>query len=161
MNAKARSCSLESCRFSGTYQELRKHARKEHPLVCPSDVDPERQRDWTRMERQQDIDDLLSAVHSAIGGEETGDLITGDVEELEGDMNPFSPPYPLGIPSPTETTVLWWENGDGGAGSDGSSSDGMDERNADFELVFIVSRIVQRITSDRFNPDEGGLLDVD
>ena len=33
MNAKSRSCSCETCNFSGTYTDLRKHARKEHPLV--------------------------------------------------------------------------------------------------------------------------------
>ncbi|XP_059435763.1 uncharacterized protein LOC132168749 [Corylus avellana] len=31
MNSKARSCSSEMCDFCGTYSELRKHARSEHP----------------------------------------------------------------------------------------------------------------------------------
>lgn len=62
MNGKARVCSLETCAFSGTYGELRKHARTEHPSVRPSDVDPERQRTWRRMERQRDIEDLLSSI---------------------------------------------------------------------------------------------------
>ncbi|MQL91368.1 hypothetical protein Taro_023986, partial [Colocasia esculenta] len=62
MNAKARICSLESCGYSGKYGELRKHARTEHPSVRPSDADPERQRNWRRMERQRDIEDLLSTI---------------------------------------------------------------------------------------------------
>jgi hypothetical protein len=32
MNEKSRSCSCESCNFTGTYTDLRKHARVEHPL---------------------------------------------------------------------------------------------------------------------------------
>ncbi|XP_078428039.1 uncharacterized protein LOC144700510 [Wolffia australiana] len=62
MNSKARDCSLESCKFSGAYGELRKHARTEHSAERPSDANPQRQRDWTRMERQRDIGDLLSTI---------------------------------------------------------------------------------------------------
>ncbi|PON89395.1 Zinc finger, RING/FYVE/PHD-type [Trema orientale] len=62
MNTKVRSCSSETCDFSGTYSELRKHARSEHPSVRPSEVDPSRQRDWTRLEQERDLDDVLSLV---------------------------------------------------------------------------------------------------
>ena len=62
MNTKVRSCSSETCDFSGTYSELRKHARSEHPSVRPSEVDPKRQHDWTRLERERDLDDVLSLV---------------------------------------------------------------------------------------------------
>ncbi|XP_024959363.1 uncharacterized protein LOC112500218 isoform X2 [Cynara cardunculus var. scolymus] len=59
MNTKSRSCASETCDFSGTYTDLRKHARLVHPLVRPSEADPERQRDWRRMERQRDLGDLV------------------------------------------------------------------------------------------------------
>ncbi|KAJ8751310.1 hypothetical protein K2173_016492 [Erythroxylum novogranatense] len=72
MNTKPRSCSCETCDFSGTYSDLRKHARIEHPLVRPSEVDPERQRNWRRLERQRDLGDLLSTLQSSVG-EERGD----------------------------------------------------------------------------------------
>uniref|UniRef100_A0A2P2MDZ3 Uncharacterized protein n=1 Tax=Rhizophora mucronata TaxID=61149 RepID=A0A2P2MDZ3_RHIMU len=72
MNAKPRSCSCETCEFSGTYSDLRKHARLEHPLVRPSEADPERQHDWRQLERQRDLGDLLSTLQSSIG-EENGD----------------------------------------------------------------------------------------
>ncbi|KAF3450841.1 hypothetical protein FNV43_RR06930 [Rhamnella rubrinervis] len=62
MNTKVRSCSSETCEFSGTYSELRKHARSEHPSVRPSEVDPTRQRDWVRLERERDLEDVLSLV---------------------------------------------------------------------------------------------------
>lgn len=71
MNAKLRSCASETCDFCGIYADLRKHARKEHPLVRPSEADPERQRNWRRLERQQDFGDLLSSLQSL--GEERSD----------------------------------------------------------------------------------------
>lgn len=73
-NDKARSCSHESCMFSGTYQELRVHARCEHPFARPCDVDPARQRDWLRMERQREMGDVLST----IGGVENEDMHSDD-----------------------------------------------------------------------------------
>lgn len=75
MNAKNRSCACETCDYSGTYTDLRKHARMNHPLVRPSLADPERQRSWRRMERQRDLGDLLSTIQSAFGeerGEDSG-----------------------------------------------------------------------------------------
>ncbi|KAL1373023.1 hypothetical protein HN51_003047 [Arachis hypogaea] len=67
MNEKSRSCSCETCTFTGTYTDLRKHARIEHPLVRPSAVDPERQRNWRRLERQRDLGDLLSTLQTSFG----------------------------------------------------------------------------------------------
>ncbi|CAM8966080.1 unnamed protein product [Rhodiola kirilowii] len=69
MNAKYRSCACEACDFSGTYSDLRKHARVSHPLVRPSEADPERQRSWRRLERQRDFGDLISTLQSSIDEE--------------------------------------------------------------------------------------------
>lgn len=82
MNSKVRNCSKESCGFTGCYGELRKHARKEHPSVRPSDADPERQRDWRRMEQRRDLGDLFSTMQSAMGGEDgrLGGFIEDDEE---------------------------------------------------------------------------------
>ncbi|GFQ06684.1 hypothetical protein PHJA_002812400 [Phtheirospermum japonicum] len=68
MNAKSRSCACETCDYSGAYKDLRKHARSVHPLVRPADVDPDRQHDWRRLERQRDLGDLLSTLQSSMGG---------------------------------------------------------------------------------------------
>ncbi|KAK9130776.1 hypothetical protein Sjap_011263 [Stephania japonica] len=65
MNGKARSCACETCDYSGTYSELRKHARVEHPLVRPSEADPERQHAWRMLERERDLGDVLSTMQSA------------------------------------------------------------------------------------------------
>ncbi|XP_010541893.1 PREDICTED: uncharacterized protein LOC104815259 [Tarenaya hassleriana] len=73
MNSKKRSCSCETCDFSGTYSDLRKHARIQHPTARPSEADPERQRSWRRLERQRDLGDLLSTLQSSFGGEERED----------------------------------------------------------------------------------------
>ncbi|XP_065849658.1 uncharacterized protein [Euphorbia lathyris] len=69
MNAKSRSCACETCDFSGTYSDLRKHARLEHPFVRPTVADPERQRNWRMLERQRDLGDLISTLHSSFGEE--------------------------------------------------------------------------------------------
>ncbi|GAA0155928.1 hypothetical protein LIER_13541 [Lithospermum erythrorhizon] len=71
MNAKGRSCACETCDFSGTYSDLRKHARAEHPSVRPTVADPERQRKWSRLERRRDFGDLLSSLQSPVVGEST------------------------------------------------------------------------------------------
>lgn len=73
MNTKKRSCASETCDFSGTYTDLRKHARLVHPLVRPSEADPERLRNWRRMERQRDLGDLLSTLQSSMADERDQD----------------------------------------------------------------------------------------
>ncbi|XVE52164.1 hypothetical protein DITRI_Ditri02bG0100400 [Diplodiscus trichospermus] len=79
MNSKARNCSSETCDFSGTYSELRKHARSDHPFVRPTEVDPERQRDWTRLERERDYEDMLSSLQPVAGEEING----GSISDLD------------------------------------------------------------------------------
>ncbi|KAJ4821343.1 hypothetical protein LUZ62_033909 [Rhynchospora pubera] len=74
MDLKERACSVETCEFNGKYNELRRHAKEVHPTVHPSDVDPERQRNWRTMERQRDLGDLFSMLNSEMdiaGGSET------------------------------------------------------------------------------------------
>ncbi|RLM93316.1 uncharacterized protein C2845_PM08G18770 [Panicum miliaceum] len=92
MNSKVRSCTTESCEFRGAYQELRKHARVEHPAARPMEVDPERQQDWRRMEQQRDIGDLLSMLRSGFSSsieDDSGSL--GATEEGEEDIAERTP----------------------------------------------------------------------
>lgn len=58
MNSKSRNCSSDTCDFSGTYAELRKHVRSEHPLSIPREVDPSRQQMWLRLEQEREMLDL-------------------------------------------------------------------------------------------------------
>ncbi|KAL2609965.1 hypothetical protein R1flu_028538 [Riccia fluitans] len=82
LNRKPRSCAQESCSFSGTYKELREHARAIHPTARPSDIDPARQRDWRRLERQRDLGDVLSTIRSAMPGATVlGDYVIEDEDE--------------------------------------------------------------------------------
>ncbi|KAI5071858.1 hypothetical protein GOP47_0014109 [Adiantum capillus-veneris] len=86
LNGKSRSCSQETCTFSGNYEELRAHARCEHPTARPSEVDPARQRDWRRMERQRDMGDVLSSIRSAMPGAAVfGDYVIEDQGEMESE----------------------------------------------------------------------------
>ncbi|CAM8888907.1 unnamed protein product [Rhodiola kirilowii] len=62
LDLKQRSCSHESCSFTGNYQELRRHARSAHPTKCPADIDPSRVRIWQNLERQRDYDDIMSVI---------------------------------------------------------------------------------------------------
>lgn len=73
MNSKPRSCSSETCEFQGTYSELRKHARSEHPSVRPSEIDPTRWHDWIRMEQERDLEDFLSSTQLSFGAEDSTD----------------------------------------------------------------------------------------
>lgn len=86
LNGKSRSCSQEKCAFAGTYEELRGHARREHPSARPSAVDPARQRDWRRMECQRDMGDVLSSIRSAMPGATVfGDYVIEDDMEIENE----------------------------------------------------------------------------
>ncbi|KAG1346201.1 putative protein tesmin/TSO1-like CXC 2 [Cocos nucifera] len=89
LNAKIRSCAMESSGFSGVYGELRKHASKEHPSVRPSEVDPEWQQNWRRLEEQRDLGDLFSMFQLPISGEEDGIGISKDDGEFSGSIIPF------------------------------------------------------------------------
>lgn len=82
LNAKTRSCSQDSCSFVGTYEELRKHARHEHPLARPQEIDPDRQRNWRRLERQRDHDDVISTIRATMPGA----LVLGDYVIEGGNM---------------------------------------------------------------------------
>lgn len=60
MNSKTRSCSMGTCDFSGNYSQLRAHARRQHPRVRPTDVDPERELEWTKLEQEIEQQDMLN-----------------------------------------------------------------------------------------------------
>lgn len=91
MNSKVRNCSTDTCGFSGAYEELRKHARSEHPDSRPSEVDPERQRDWQRMEELQGLDDLLSIIHPDMDNEGIGffDNVFHELSSIGRGLSPF------------------------------------------------------------------------
>lgn len=60
MNSKTRNCSLDTCDFVGNYSQLREHARRVHPHVKPTDVDPEREQEWRNLGDDMDQQDMLN-----------------------------------------------------------------------------------------------------
>ncbi|KAL1190573.1 hypothetical protein V5N11_032853 [Cardamine amara subsp. amara] len=92
LDLKNRSCSRESCSFTGNYQDLRRHARRIHPTTRPSDTDPSRERAWRRLENQREYGDIVSAIRSAMPGAvvvgdyviENGDRFSGERETGNG-----------------------------------------------------------------------------
>ncbi|CAN8258247.1 unnamed protein product [Cochlearia groenlandica] len=96
LDLKNRSCSRESCSFTGNYQDLRRHARRTHPTTRPSDTDPTRERAWRRLENQREYGDIVSAIRSAMPGAvvvgdyviENGDRFSGgERETVNGNNN--------------------------------------------------------------------------
>ncbi|KAL5702514.1 hypothetical protein ACHQM5_027726 [Ranunculus cassubicifolius] len=83
LDLKQRSCSLESCSFSGNYGDLRRHARRVHPTTRPAIVDPSRQRSWRHIENQREYGDIVSAIRSAMPGA----IVLGDYVIETGDNN--------------------------------------------------------------------------
>ncbi|GFZ04099.1 hypothetical protein Acr_16g0007230 [Actinidia rufa] len=108
MNAKPRSCSHETCEFSGSYSALENHARLVHPLVRPSKAEPIRQQNWTELERERQTQDLLSA--SQRGWEEERSFGDTEIEVSIVYVERSSP-----VNSLPETTVS------GGSGVGGGS----------------------------------------
>lgn len=99
LDLKQRTCSRESCLFSGNYRELRRHARRVHPMTRPADVDPSRQRAWHHLEHQREYGDIVSAIRSAMPGA----IMLGDYVVDDGDRFPDEGNSSLG-----EGIGSWW-----------------------------------------------------
>lgn len=102
LNMKMRNCSHESCSFSGTYEELRKHARSVHPTARPAEVDPSRQRAWRHLERQRDFGDVLSTIRSAMPSAIVlGDYVIDNEDGIHVDQDEDSDTL-------STTSGSWW-----------------------------------------------------
>ncbi|KZV33051.1 hypothetical protein F511_03317 [Dorcoceras hygrometricum] len=89
LNKKKRICMQDKCSFDGTYKELRKHVKSEHPLSRPRDVDPSQVEKWKELENERDLSDVFSTIRSTMPGA----IVIGDyVIERRGYHN-FSPDY--------------------------------------------------------------------
>ncbi|KAA8545542.1 hypothetical protein F0562_020326 [Nyssa sinensis] len=66
LNAKKRSCVQDNCLFLGTYKELRKHVRAEHPSAQPRGVDPVLEQKWRRLEHEREREDVISTITSSM-----------------------------------------------------------------------------------------------
>lgn len=68
LNSKKRSCMQDDCSFVGSYKEIRKHVKAEHPCARPREVDPLLEQKWTRLERERERDDVISTITSSMPG---------------------------------------------------------------------------------------------
>ncbi|XP_071691952.1 uncharacterized protein [Rutidosis leptorrhynchoides] len=82
MDSKTRSCSLETCDFTGNYSQLRKHARCEHPRVRPTDVDPERELEWRNLEDDLERQDMFNMQFGFDDDDDGDDFDDDDIEEF-------------------------------------------------------------------------------
>ncbi|KAL4361687.1 hypothetical protein GQ457_04G001060 [Hibiscus cannabinus] len=68
LNDKKRTCMQDDCTFVGTFKELRKHMKADHPSARPREVDPTLEQKWTRLEREREREDVISTIRSAMPG---------------------------------------------------------------------------------------------
>lgn len=85
LNSKERTCMLENCSFTGTYKELRRHVKAEHPSAWPREVDPAMEQKWRRLERERERDDVINTIRSTMPGA----MVFGDYV-IEGAQFGFS-----------------------------------------------------------------------
>ncbi|XP_076923758.1 uncharacterized protein LOC143585989 [Bidens hawaiensis] len=100
MNKKSRSCSMSTCDYSGNYSEIRQHARHDHPRARPTDVDPKRELEWTKLEQDLEQQDMLS-MRFEFGVDddvEVDDVIGDDNEDDDDDINMMDGAYELASP---------------------------------------------------------------
>lgn len=57
----------DGCSFVGTYKELRKHVKSEHPLAKPREVDPILEQKWRLLEIERERQDALSTITATMG----------------------------------------------------------------------------------------------
>lgn len=104
LNNKKRSCMQDECSFTGTYKELQKHVRSEHPCAKPREVDPTLEQKWRRLEHEREREDVISTIRSSmprsvVFGDYVIEMVNSDVEDSE------------------EDEVIGGDNADGGYGS--------------------------------------------
>ncbi|KAL8138314.1 hypothetical protein V2J09_004315 [Rumex salicifolius] len=82
LNKNKRNCMQDNCSFVGSYKQLRKHVKAEHPLSRPRDVDPAHEEKWNTLESERERNDVISAITSS----DPGAIVLGDFV-IEGAHN--------------------------------------------------------------------------
>jgi hypothetical protein len=99
LDKELRTCSHDSCKFVGTYEQLREHARTAHLLTKPAHVELSRKRTWDRLRHEQEFGDVVSAIRSQIPGAvivgdyviETRDAMSRDIDSDDEGSEEWSP----------------------------------------------------------------------
>ncbi|KAL8474635.1 hypothetical protein ACS0TY_031185 [Phlomoides rotata] len=97
LNATKRNCMQDNCAFIGTYKEVRKHVKAEHPSARPRKVDPTLEQKWRRLEQEREREDVMSTAVGSAGnvGPNRGMRMDGldfpdqdsDDDDIENDGN--------------------------------------------------------------------------
>ncbi|EPS60637.1 hypothetical protein M569_14166, partial [Genlisea aurea] len=74
LDTKKRGCAHDECPFVGTFRELRRHVRSEHPSAKPQKVDASLEHRWRMMELERERADVISTIRST----NPGALVFGD-----------------------------------------------------------------------------------
>ncbi|CAA0818481.1 Protein of unknown function (DUF1644 [Striga hermonthica] len=71
LNSRKRNCARRDCSFFGTYKQIKKHVKSEHPSARPREVDPTQAEKWKRLEDEREVIDVLSTIRP-------GSIVIGD-----------------------------------------------------------------------------------
>ncbi|XP_020575504.1 uncharacterized protein LOC110021375 [Phalaenopsis equestris] len=66
LNDKTRSCIQDDCSFVGTYKELKKHVKSDHPCAKPREIDPEMEEKWRALQLESERQDVISTIMSSV-----------------------------------------------------------------------------------------------
>ncbi|PKA56094.1 hypothetical protein AXF42_Ash015579 [Apostasia shenzhenica] len=66
LNKKKRNCMQDGCSFVGTYKELKRHVKSDHPCMKPREVDPDMEEKWRVLELERDRQDVISTIRSSM-----------------------------------------------------------------------------------------------
>ncbi|KAL6984447.1 hypothetical protein U1Q18_017824 [Sarracenia purpurea var. burkii] len=88
LNTKWRTCMQDNCSFIGSYKELRRHVKAEHPRSRPREVDPLLADKWKRLEHEREREDAISTIRSSMPGA----IVLGDYV-IERNYRGFSGDY--------------------------------------------------------------------
>lgn len=56
----------DGCSYMGTYKELKRHVRSEHPSAKPREVDPVLEQKWRTLEHERERQDVISTIRSTM-----------------------------------------------------------------------------------------------
>ncbi|CAA7057734.1 unnamed protein product [Microthlaspi erraticum] len=68
LNAKRRACTKHNCLFFGSYRQLKRHVKADHPRDKPRAVDTVMEEKWKKLEGERERSDVISTVMSLTPG---------------------------------------------------------------------------------------------
>uniref|UniRef100_A0A1J3ECP5 Uncharacterized protein n=1 Tax=Noccaea caerulescens TaxID=107243 RepID=A0A1J3ECP5_NOCCA len=68
LNSKKRACTKHNCLFFGSYKQLKRHVKADHPRDKPRAVDHVMEEKWKKLEVESDRNDVISTVMSLTPG---------------------------------------------------------------------------------------------